>query len=91
MKSISGINWEQYQIPDRLINKNIQNYNISYLFSKILLEKKYKEEEIYNAINGFNDDSLTYKNPDFIKAGEFIFDSLKKKKKILIFVKLMKF
>ena len=39
MKSINGINWKSKPIPERLIQKNKQQYNISYLLSKIYLEK----------------------------------------------------
>ena len=50
MKSVNGINWKENNIPERLILKNKQKYNISYLLSKIFLDKKYSEEEIHNSI-----------------------------------------
>ena len=50
MKSINGINWKENNIPERLILKNKQKYNISYLLSKIFLDKKYSDEEIHYSI-----------------------------------------
>ena len=50
MKSINEVEWKIQNIPERLILKNKQNYKISYLLSKIFLEKKYSEEEIHNTL-----------------------------------------
>ena len=68
MKSINGINWKENNIPERLILKNKQNYNISYLLSKIFLDKKYSDEEIYNSIYQNIQIEIIYKNKDFIHA-----------------------
>ena len=51
MKSFNGINWNLNNIPDRLILKNKQKFDISYLLSKIFLDKKYTDEEIYSSVN----------------------------------------
>ena len=51
MKSINGLIGKKSYIPERLILKNKQNYNISYLLSKIFLDKKYTDEEIHYSIN----------------------------------------
>ena len=34
MKSVNGLEWQISYVPERLIIKNKQNYNISYLLSK---------------------------------------------------------
>ena len=74
MKSVNGINWKENNIPERLILKNKQKYNISYLLSKIFLDKKYSEEEIYNSIYKIQQKEIIYKNQDFANASKFIFD-----------------
>ena len=81
MKSVNGINWKENNIPERLILKNKQKYNISYLLSKIFLDKKYSEEEIYNSIYKIQQNEIIYKNQDFVNASKFIFDCYKNKKK----------
>ncbi len=85
MKSINGINWKENNIPERLILKNKQKHNISYLLSKIFLNNKYSDEEIYYSINKIQQKEIIYNNQDFAHASKFIFDCYKNKKKILIF------
>ena len=85
MKSINGIDWKINNIPERLILKNMQIYNISYLLSKIFLEKKYTDDEIYSSIYNSKDIAINYINTDFEKAGKLISKNLKSHKKILIF------
>tara|TARA_B100001121_G_C18686685_1_gene621019 strand:- start:89 stop:1783 length:1695 start_codon:yes stop_codon:yes gene_type:complete len=85
MKSVNGINWKINSIPERLILKNKQKFNISYLLSKIFLDKKYSDDEIYNSIYKLEEDKLIYNNQDFIIASKFVLDCYKNKKKILIF------
>ena len=85
MKSINGINWKINNIPERLILKNKQNFKISYLLSKIFIDKNYTDEEIYNSINKLKNYEFNYQNKDFSAAGKFILDCFKNKKKILIF------
>mgnify|MGYP004133058387 CR=1 FL=1 len=42
MKSINGTTWNIESVPERLILKYKQNFKVSYLLSKILLEKKFR-------------------------------------------------
>ena len=81
MKSVNGINWKENNIPERLILKNKQKYNISYILSKIFLDKKYSEEEIHNSIYKIQQKEIIYKNQDFTHASKFISDCYKNKKK----------
>ena len=69
MRSINGINWKIRNIPQRLIEKNKQDLNISYILSNIFIDKKYTNEEIYNSIYQNKNVNLTYENQDFVKAG----------------------
>ncbi len=85
MKSINGINWRENNIPERLILKHKQNFNISYLLSKIFLDKNYTDAEVHNALYENIQSEILYKNNDFKHAAELLIDNLKKKKKILIF------
>ena len=85
MKSINGINWKSKPIPERLIQKNKQQYNISYLLSKIYLEKNYSDEEIFITLNKSQSNKLIYQNDDFEPASKLIIECVKEKKKILIF------
>ena len=65
MKSINGINWMEKIIPERLILKNKQNFNISYLLSKIFIDKNYTDEEVHNSLYENIQNEILYKNNDF--------------------------
>ena len=75
---------ERKQYPERLILKHKQNFNISYLLSKIFLDKNYTDAEVHNALYENIQSEILYKNNDFKHAAELLIDNLKKKKKILI-------
>ena len=83
MKSINGINWKISNIPERKILKNKQNFNISYLLSKIFLDKEYTDEEIHNSIYKNHELEVIYQNKDFEYASVYINECLIDKKKFL--------
>ena len=85
MRSVSGMTWKIVSIPERLIIKKQQDFNISYLLSKILLDKKYSNEEVHISLNKELVQNITYHNEDFVNAGNIFFECLKNNKKILIF------
>ena len=85
MKSVSGATWKSESIYERLILKKKQDFNISYLLSKIFLDKKYSDEEIQNSLIIDKDNNITYQNDDFIKASNLFLKCIKSNNKILIF------
>ena len=85
MESINGINWKVNNIPERLILKYKQNYKISYILSKIFLDKKYTEEEIHNSIKSVKNAKISYNCDDFQKAAKLFVETLQNKEKIMIF------
>ena len=89
MKSINGINWQINSIPERLILKNQQNFNISYLLSKVFLDNKYTDEEIHNSIYKTPIQEINYQNHDFENAANLVTDCLINKKKFLFLVIMM--
>ena len=85
MRSVSGMTWKIVSIPERLIIKKQQDFNISYLLSKILLDKKYSNEEVHISLNKEQVHNINYHNEDFVNAGNIFFECIKNNKKILIF------
>ena len=85
MKSVTGMTWKIESIPERLIQKKIQDLNTNYLLSKILLAKKYSSEETYNSLNDDQLNNISYHNDDFVNAGKIFLECVKDNKKILIF------
>ncbi len=85
MKSFLGISWKICSIPERLIQKNQQDYNISYLLSKIFLQRKFSKEEIHSSLNKKEIVNIMYHSNDFIKAANIFDECVKQNEKILIF------
>ncbi len=85
MKSINGIIWKENNIPERLILKHKQDFNISYLLSKVFIDKNYTGEEVYNSLYKNINSVIRYTNNDFKHALELLLDNINRKKKILIF------
>ena len=85
MQSINGINWKVNNIPERLILKYKQNYKISYILSKVFLDKKYTEEEIHNSIKSVKNAKISYNCDDFPKAAKLFVETIQNKEKIMIF------
>ena len=85
MKSYSGKSWKLHPIPERLIQKKQQDYNISYLLSKIFLQREFSNDEIHNSLNKKNILNKTYQDEDFIEAAYILNECIKQNKKILIF------
>ena len=85
MKSVSGTTWKIKSIPERLVLKNQQDFNTSYLLSKILLAKNYSNEEIYDSLNKDQVSDVNYHSKDFNNAAKIFLESINSNKKILIF------
>ncbi len=85
MKSVTGMTWKMESVPERLILKKKQDFDVSFILSKIFLIKKYTDDEIYSSLNKEISSEINYIDNDFKKASLFLTESLKKKEKILIF------
>mgnify|MGYP001215054432 CR=1 FL=1 len=85
MKSINGTTWNIESVPERLILKYKQNFKVSYLLSKILLEKKYTSEEIHNSLYTTEKYEIDYNNKDILKAVKLFKSATEFNNKILIF------
>ncbi len=85
MKSVTGMTWKMESVPERLILKKKQDFDVSFILSKIFLIKKYTDDEIYSSLNKEISSEINYIDNDFKKASLFLTESFKKKEKILIF------
>ena len=85
MKSFSGMSWKIQPIPERLIQKKQQDFNISYLLSRIFLQREFSNDEIHNSLNKNENINLAYKDHDLIKAASVLDECIKQNNKILIF------
>ena len=47
MLSVSGRDWQETKIDERKVEKYSQKYNLSNFISKLLINNKFDEDEIY--------------------------------------------
>ena len=85
MLSVSGRDWQETKIDERKIEKYSQKYNLSNFISKLLINNKFDEDEIYY-LNQKPEIDNTYKNlEDFKSAAKLIDEHIEQNKKILLF------
>ena len=85
MLSVSGRDWQETKIDDRKVEKYSQKYNLSNFISKLLINNKFDEDEIYY-LNQKPGIDYTYKNlKDFKLAATLIDEHIEQNKKILLF------
>ena len=84
MKSVSGKNWEEININDRLIEKIKIEHNLSIIQSKILVSRYFSETEIYSIKNDINFTNPFFENKDFLIGCELLKNKILKKNNILI-------
>ena len=77
MKSISGKNWEELNLSNRLIQKVKIDHNFTDIQSKLIISRNFTHEEIFSIKN-----SVNFNNP-FTKSGDFL-SAIKLLKKYII-------
>lgn len=85
MLSVSGKEWKEVKIEDRKIEQYSQKYNQTNLISKLLINNKFNEDEIYYLDQKPEVDHTFKKLKDFKLAADLIEKHIKKNQKILIF------
>ena len=81
MKSFSGMSWKIQAIPERLILKKQQDLNISYLLSKIFLQREFSNDEIHNSLNKNNYLNISYQDVDLLRAANLLTKCIKQNQK----------
>lgn len=84
MISVSGKNWAQKIYNKNLIQKIKQDNNFSEILSKLIISRKFDENEIYSIENNLDIPNIFEKNDDYIKSAALLIDVINKKEKICI-------
>ena len=84
MISVSGKNWEPNRNNKNLIEKIKQDYNISYLLSKLVISRKFDPIEINSINHNFDLNNVFLKNIDFEKSIDLVISSINKNENICI-------
>ena len=81
MISVSRRNWQEIKINENIVKKIQQTYSFSNIISRLLVSRKFDDEEIYS-INNYIELSNKFRNNlDFINSSKLLEDAIKKKRK----------
>ena len=84
MISVSGNNWEEEKVNNRIIDKVKHDYNLSSINAKQIVSKKFDKEEIFSLNNDINLNNPFLKELDYINAVELLDYSIRNKELICI-------
>ena len=84
MISVSGKKWEEEKTNKNLIEKTKQDYNLSYIISKLIISRKFTKTEINSIDNTLILNNVFSKNKDFDDSIKLVLNSINNKEKICI-------
>ena len=84
MISVSGKKWEPKKNNRNLIEKVKQDYDFSEILSKLIISRKFDNDEINTIDNDLKLNNIFLKNDDFEKSIDLVSNSIKKKENICI-------
>ena len=84
MISVSGKNWEEIKINQNLVNKLKQDYGFNDILSRLIISRKFNEEEIASINNNLNLNNVFLNTDDFKRSVQLVLESINKKEKICI-------
>ncbi len=84
MKSISGKNWEETKISQRIIDKVKIDNKFSTLQAKFVISKYFSQIEIFSINNEIEFSNPFLKNKDFLSGYKLLKNQIKNKSEILI-------
>jgi len=84
MISVSGKKWEQKKNNKNLIEKLKQDYNFSEILSKLIISRKFDNDEINTIDKDLKLNNIFLKNDDFKKSIQLVSNSINNKENICI-------
>ena len=84
MISVSGRKWEEKKTNKNSIEKVKQDYNFSYILSKLVISRKFDQTELSGIDNHLDLNNIFLENSDFEKSIDLVCNSLNNKEKICI-------
>ena len=84
MISVSKRNWQEIKINENIAKKTQQINDFSNVISRLLVARKFDDEEIYSIKNYIELSNKFRNNLDFINSSKLVEDAINKKEKICI-------
>lgn len=84
MISVSKRNWQEVKINENIVKKTQQVNNFSNIISRLLVARKFEDEEIYSIKNYLELSNKFHNNLDFINSSKLVEEAINKKERICI-------
>jgi len=84
MISVSDKKWVQKKIDQNLVEKLKQDYDFSYILSRLIISRKFNDDEIATISNNLDLNNVFLNNSDFNQSINIIINSIKNNEKICI-------
>ena len=84
MISVSERNWQEIKLNQNIVKKTQQLNNFSYIVSRLIVSRKFDQEEIYTIRNYLELPNKFSNNLDFINSSKLIENAINNKEKICI-------
>jgi len=84
MISISGKKWEQKKINQNLVDKIKQDFNFSDILSRLIISRKFEDDEITTITTDLDLKNVFLNNEDFNKSIKLVVSCIKNNEKICI-------
>ena len=84
MISVSGKKWEQKKINQNLVNKLKQNFDFSDILSRLIISRKFQDDEIATINTDLDLNNVFLNNEDFNQSIKLVIDCINKNEKICI-------
>ena len=84
MISVSGRKWEQKKINQNLVNKLKQDFDFSDILSRLIISRKFDEDEIATIDSDLNLNNIFFNNEDFNQSIELVVNCINNNEKICI-------
>jgi single-stranded-DNA-specific exonuclease len=84
MISVSGKNWEQKKINQNLVDKIKQDFNFSDILSRLIISRKFDDDEIATINTDLNLNNVFLNNKDFNQSIKLVANCINNNEKICI-------
>jgi len=84
MISVSGKKWEQKKINQNLVDKLKQDYNFSDILSRLIISRKFEDDEIATINTDLDLNNVFLNNEDFNQSIKLVVNCINKNEKICI-------
>ena len=84
MISVSGKKWEQKKINQNLVDKIKQDFNFSDILSRLIISRKFEDNEIATITSDLDLNNVFLNNKDFSKSINLVVNSINNNDKICI-------